>query len=287
MLRREPERPRRKRRRWIIPAILVVIIGGAAAYVFRFKIKRAFEPAATLPPPPPTREAVNTPGSGSPAAAGPLYESTFDGDQPPDEWEQFDDGIVSAVIADGRLLVGVNALVDTGTWAGLNYTFEDFDLEVDAQKVDGGDESAILILFRMIDENNYNRLDIYADGYYSLSAVRDGEFRVISDFNKSAAIATGDGVNQIGVSARGDQFSFAVNGETLPLCVAVDEETRPLWDIQTGLCLGGEITETWENGDLPRGKIGLGVHAYVGFDGESSTAAAATAAFDNLVIQEP
>ncbi len=289
MLRREPERPRRKRRWWIIPVILAVLIGGAAAYVYRFKIRRAFEPAATLPPPPPTAAAGESAagGSGSPVPAGPLYETTFDGDQPPDEWEQFDDGIVSAAISDGRLLVEVNALVDTGTWSGLNYTFEDFDLEVDAQKVEGGDESAILILFRLLDESDYNRLDIYADGYYSLSAIRDGEFQVISDFNKSEAIITGDGVNRISVSARGDQFSFAVNGETLPLCVAVDEGTRPLWDIQTGLCLGGEITETWKNDDLPRGKIGLGVHAYVGFDGESSTAASATAAFDNLVIQEP
>ncbi|MBN1120435.1 MAG: hypothetical protein JXJ17_05115 [Anaerolineae bacterium] len=286
-LRREPERPRRKRRRWIIPVILVVIIGGAAVYVYRFKIKRAFEPAATLPPPPPTRQADDSASPDNLAPAGPLYESTFDGDQPADEWEQFDDGIVSAAIADGQLMVEVKALVDTGTWAGLNYTFEDFDLEVDAKKVNGGDESAVLILFRMTDEDNYNRLDIYTDGYYSLSAIRDGEFRVISDFNKSEAIITGNEINRISVSARGDQFSFAVNGETLPLCVAVDEETRPLWDIQTGLCLGGEITETWENGDLPRGKIGLGVHAYVGFDGESSTAAAAAAAFDNLVIQEP
>ena len=268
--------------------ILAILIGVGAAYVFRFKIRRTFEPAATLPPPPPTQQAASDSTEDEEVLpAGPLYEASFDANQPNEEWEQFDDGIIAATIADGQLIVSVDALIDTGTWAGLNYTFEDFDLEVDAQKIDGGNESAILILFRMTDENNYNRLDVYTDGYYSLSAVRDGEFRVISDFNLSDAIATGNAINQISVSAQRDQFSFAVNGESLPLCVAVDEETRPLWDITTGVCLGGAITDTWENSDLPRGKIGLGAHAYVGFDGESSTPAAVTVAFDNLVIQEP
>jgi hypothetical protein len=117
--------------------------------------------------------------------------------------------------------------------------------------------------------------------------VQGGTAQEISAYNLSPAIRTGSQANRIRVSARGDSFEFAVNGEPLQLCVSDDPAVRPIWNVATGECLGGEVTTVWRSPALPRGKIGLGVQAYTGFDGQSATPALGTVAFDNLAITQP
>jgi hypothetical protein len=263
--------------------VLAIALIAGLIWLFRFRIQRALTPAETLPPPPPTR-AVSGGGEGLPA--GLLYQTDFEDPAALTDWEApFDDGIVSARFEDGMLKVGISALVDTGTWLALNYTFEDFVLDVDAAKLDGADDNGMMVLFRLVDAQNYNRFDISSEGWYTLSMVRDGLPVVISDFNLSEAIARGEAANHISIRAEGDRFTFSVNGETLELCVSEEEGIRPIWS--EGVCLGGEVVTAWQNDDLLRGKIGLGAQGYTGFDGENVTPARTLIGFDNLVIVEP
>jgi hypothetical protein len=140
----------------------------------------------------------------------------------------------------------------------------------------------------MTDKNNYNRFDITSDGYYSVSKVRDGIPTLVSDFNTSSAIVTGTGLNHITLEVNGDTFRFIVNGTVLKLCLSADPNTQPLWDpASPDTCLGGQVTDTWANSDIPKGKIGLGAQAYVGFDGTNSTPAIASISFDNIVVKRP
>ncbi len=278
---------------WVVPAILVVaLIGAGALWLFRLRIGQALERPPTLPPPPPTRPVSGEPGGGADEAGGPaavpgvLYEADFEDETQLADWELFNDGVVSARGEGGQLVVSVSAPVDRGTWSGLNYTFEDFVLEVDATKLAGPDDNGIFVMFRLVDNDNYNRFDISSDGYYSLSMARNGLLQVVSDWRSSPAIATGAATNRIRVEAIGDTFRFAVNGQALPLCVSYEPGVQPLWG-RDGECLGGEIVEMWRNSDLQRGKIGLGAQGFVGFDGEQSTMAEATIGFDNLQITSP
>nr|MBN1229925.1 hypothetical protein [Anaerolineae bacterium] len=272
------ERSRRFRRVWISAAALVLILLAAGfAWLFRLRIERLFERAPTLPPPPPS--AVS--GSDS----GIIYTAQFD---EPDltAWEEmFDDGIASAQVADGRLVVSLNAAFDAGTWLGLNYTFSDYLLEVDVTWLSGNPDSSAMILFRLVDADNVYRLDIGADGSYSVSTVLGGAFRVISDYNLSPAVRTGSQVNHVRITSINGKYEFAVNDEVLPLCITSSPGTRPIWSLDTGECLGGEIVMAWENTDLLEGKIGLGVQAYAGFDGTGVTPAVASVAYDDLVIR--
>lgn len=293
-LQREPEQ-RRRFPVWVIPVILVVaLVGAGALWLFRLRIEQALERPPTLPPPPPTPTVSGEPGGGggtgetgsSVAAPGVLYETGFEDGAQLADWELFNDGVVSARGEGGQLIISVNAPVDRGTWSGLNYTFEDFVLEVDATKLAGPDDNGIFVMFRLTDNNNYNRFDISSDGYYSLSTAREGLLQVVSDWRLSPAIATGAATNRIRVEAVGDIFRFAVNGQVLQLCVSYEPGVQPLWG-QDGECLGGEIVEVWQNSDLPRGKIGLGAQGFVGFDGEQSTMAEATIGFDNLRVMSP
>jgi len=271
------ESQRRRSRWWIIPLVLVLALAAAVVWIFRFRIARVFEAAPTAPP----TLAVPSAGEGEVAV---LYETGFDADAEAD-WELFSDGIISAGIEDGRLAVGVNSLVDAGGYSGLNYTFGDFVLEVDATKVAGPDNNAMFVVFRLTDVQNYNRFDISSDGYYSLSKVRDGIQTTVSDWMPAPAILTGDETNRIRVEARGDTFRFAVNGEALPLCISYEEGVRPI--PMDGECNGGEMADEWVDASQPQGKIGLGVQGYTGFDGEQTTPAEAAAAFDDLVIAAP
>lgn len=258
-----------------------MLIGAALVWLFRPRLERAFERPPTLPPPPPTSS------EGGAGAEDLLYAADFDDLEQAADWELYNDGIIAAQIAEGMLVVSVNALEDKGAWSGLNYTFEDFVLEVDAKKLAGPDNNGMVVIFRLTNAANYNRFEISSDGYYRLSMVRGGVSRIVSDYNRSAAILIGEATNHITLRAVGDAFTFAVNGQPLALCVSDDPAVQPLWDIAGGTCLGGEVTEVWRNADLPRGRVGLGVQGFAGFDGENLTPAQATVGFDNLVIAKP
>ncbi len=262
---------------WVIPVGLVVIIGGGLAYIFQGKIREVTMPRATLPP------EISPAGQGG--TPGLLYQAAFDDPGAAKDWEIFNDGRISAAFKDGLLVVGVNALTDTGTWSGLNYTFQDFVLDVDATKIAGRDDNGIIVVFRLTDKENYNRFDISSDGFYSLSIARKGIRRTVSDFNASQDIQKGNALNHIRIMAKGDTFKFEVNGTPLMLCWSTDPNIQPLWDPNNpGKCLGGTLTDTWQNGDIPKGKIGLGAQGIPGPNGEP---AATTIAFDNLVIKSP
>lgn len=278
----EPSVQERQRRFpwWIIPGVLVLIVAVGVVWVFRFRIQRALQPAPTPPP------ALAAPAEGDEGGtAGTLYETDFSGDEALADWELFDDGIIAAAGEDGRLVVSVDSLMDAGGYSGLNYTVGDFVLNVDATKLDGPDNNAIFVVFRLADGENYNRFDISSDGYYSLSRVRDGVQTVVSDWMPSPAINTGDETNELRVEAVGDTFRFEVNGEPLPLCVSYEEGVQPI--PSDGECVGGEMAGEWVNDDIASGKIGLGVQGFAGFDGQQTTPAQATVAFDNVEITAP
>ncbi len=279
-LEREP-RPRRRLRWWMI-VLIVILVPILALAIWVLTLRGAFEAPeaeATLPP-----EAV--------AEGGVFYETNFEDPAQFTDWEIFDDGRISAAIENGQLVVSIITVDDQGAWSGLTTAaFTDFVLDVDAVKLAGPDDNGIVVIFRRVDDQNYNRFEITSDGFYALSTLRGGEYAVISNYGPSPAILTGDAVNHIRIRGIGDQFSFEVNDTPLQLCVSPDSNVQPLWDVTAAepTCLGGEVVDAWQNADLMEGRIGLGAQAFTGFDMDtgSSTMAEATIAFDNLVIAAP
>ncbi|MBN1430526.1 MAG: hypothetical protein JXB07_19300 [Anaerolineae bacterium] len=273
-----PHKPRRRFRWWLlILGVLTLVLLGGLGYLFQYRIADWFKPVPTLAP---------TPSGGG--APGVLYSSDFEDPDVVSDWEIFKDGFIRSEITEGRLVVGVNALADTGAWSGLGYTFDDFVLDVDATKLEGPDDNGIIIVFRAANKENYNRFDISSDGYYSVSKMREGIQMTVSGWNISSAIQTGGANNHIRLTAIGDTFRFEVNGVQLKLCTTTGVDVKPLWDRNNpDQCLGGDLVDAWQDSDLPGGRIGLGAQGIVGSDGESTTSAVATIGFDNLVIKSP
>ncbi len=270
-----PEKPQRRRRWWLlIPLVLVLAVIGGLLFLFQYRIAGMLEVAPTVPPTPP---GASTPGV--------LYYTDFGSSDIAADWDVFRDGFISSEIKDSQLIVDVNALVDTPAWSGLHYTFTDFVLDVDATKLAGPDDNAIMIVFRLTDADNHNRFDISSDGYYSLTKVRDGVPTLVSDWNGSPAIQIGNATNHIRLTAAGNSFRFEVNGTPMLLCTSSEAGVQPLWDpTNPEQCLGGLVSDTWQDADLPQGRIGLGAQGYVGVDDQG---AMATIGFDNLVVRVP
>lgn len=278
-LKRTQKRPRRRFPWGVIALLLAVLLVAVIVWLYGRRIAEMMEPEPTLPP------------MAEETAPGVLYQTDFDDPARYADWDAlFDDGFISAAFVDGQLVVDINALEDTGAWLGLNAaSFSDFVLDVDATKLGGPDDNGIMVIFRRKDDDNYNRFDISSDGYYSVSMLRGGEYAIVSDWKSSPAILTGEATNHIRIWAIGDTFRFEVNGAPLLLCVSYAPDSQPIWDPAAGepTCLGGEVLDSWRNGDLLEGRIGLGAQGFSGFDGEKSTPARAMIGFDNLLVQVP
>lgn len=272
----------RNNRTGIIVAVVVGLLALAAIVgLLWLRPPGVLNPGATLPP------------DAQAGEGGVFYETSFD-DPATTEWETFDDGFIIAGVEEGALVVTVDDAVDIGGWSGLEQTFGDFLMETTATLVEGRPaDSQILVVFRLTDTENYNRFDITFDGLYALTQVREGVPVLVSDFHASPAITTGEGAtNTVRIQAVGDAFTFFVNDSgPLPLCVNPDPDVLPIWedarDPDSG-CNGGERVTSWQNGDIDRGKIGLGAQAIVGFDEDfNPLPAQATVAYDGLTVRTP
>lgn len=205
--------------------------------------------------------------------AGVLYQDDFERENA--NWDVYDDGIVSYRFDQGRLVVTVNDL-NASAWSSLHFTLDDCTLEVEATKLGGPDDNGFGVLFRYRDPDNHYRFDISSDGYYSLSKKVGGTFEVVSAWNAHPAILTGGQTNRLRVVAQGNTFSFAVNDTPLSLCVG----PGAIWDPQSpGTCLGGQVLQTWTDGNFSSGQVALGVTAFQELG--------PSIGFDNLVIREP
>jgi hypothetical protein len=274
------EKPRRRRLPWwlIVILVLFVLIAGYAAWIFRYKI----EEGIVRPTEAPTLAAQGD---------GILFQSAFEGDVSTDWQPVFNDGKVASRIENGQLVVSVNALVDTGTWLAMNYSYDDFVLDVDATMLGGAQGNGAIVLFRMQDEANYYRFDLTFDGNYAVSKAVNGELFPVNayHFDPVPGINVGQTTNHIQIWAQGSTFKFFVNGTQLPLCFSGAPGAQPIWMAgNPPTCNGGQIVQEWQDTTFPRGKIGLGAQGVIGIDAEgNATAVEITIGFDNLVIRTP
>lgn len=80
-----------------------------------------------------------------PAGSSVLYAAGFDGFA--DEWEQYE-GRLSAQIDEGVLRISVNNVGSTA-YTATSMSFQDFDLTVTAQAVEGAEDNGFGVLFRL------------------------------------------------------------------------------------------------------------------------------------------
>lgn len=133
-------------------------------------------------------------------------------------WFLEGDEFGSTTIQDGRLVIDVSQA------SALQYstleepTFDNFDLLVETQLLEGGSAATYGLLFRMAGPEQFYRFELTGDGRYVVER-RDagGRWqRLVDGWQKSAAIMTGHGaMNRLRVTADGPAMAFYVNDELL------------------------------------------------------------------------
>jgi len=146
------------------------------------------------------------------APASPLSDLPFRDDfSAPGGWLLSDTDQVRIFYQDGALHFVVN-VPDQATWSVIGRRAGDFALDVDAAQVDGPDNNHYGLVVRFVDEDNFYRLDISGDGYYSIQRKRGNQFEVLVNWPESSAIRQGAASNHLRVVAQGPTLTFFVNG---------------------------------------------------------------------------
>jgi hypothetical protein len=203
-----------------------------------------------------------------------LYASTFD--DVLDSWEQ-SEGRNAALIGDGTIRLSVSE-PDTQVYSSLAYYYDDFDLSVDAQAVDGDLDNGFGVIFRQKDRENFYSFLISSDGYYRIMRRVDGEPRTLSNWHPSPYIIQNIGsVNRLRVAVEGNRFRFFINGHLVELCIPDNPEGQSTPNNYTGECTGGQWLDTLTDASIPYGRVGVTVVV----DGQPT---GPEVLFDNVVI---
>ncbi len=131
-------------------------------------------------------------------------------------WTTTDTDPLRIAYQDGALHFVINTL-DSTVWAVAGKNAGDFILDVDAAQIDGPDDNHYGVIVRYADDENFYRLDVSGDGFFSVSHYKDGAWLkpMPIDWTASAAIQQGATTNHLRVIAEGPQLTLVVNGTTV------------------------------------------------------------------------
>jgi len=243
-----------------------------------------------------------------------IYVSGFDGFL--DEW-QTSEGRLSAQIVNETMQLDVGT-VDT-IYSATNPIFNDFDMRVEAQAVDGPIDNGYGVIFRLQEPTtqcdmplqilcDLAEIDVLgvvlrlifrpenqrATGYYMFLISSDGFYSVwqaedrngatiaqeISTWIAHPAINQGlDAQNEIRVIGSDNTFKFFINDEQVELCIPDDPEARSTF--VAGTCLDGQMLPTFIDDAFTQGKIGVVARA------TETGGSGVSIQFDNMLITQP
>ncbi|HID51659.1 MAG TPA: hypothetical protein EYP41_06450 [Anaerolineae bacterium] len=140
------------------------------------------------------------------------YVETFD---EVGNWRTDSDSEVAGVVENGVYDFTIFA-DELTSWTTAGENFKDGLYEVEATQVDGPDNNAFGMLFRLDDQNdNFYAFQISGDGFVWIGRYRNGiaEEPIINDWwFESTAVKPGDGAtNKLSVRAEGQNLIFLVN----------------------------------------------------------------------------
>ena len=185
-----------------------------------------------------------------------LYASAFDDVN--ETWEQ-SEGRNAAFISDGAIRLTVQE-PDTQVYSSLAYYYDDFDLSVDAQAVDGDLDNGFGVIFRQKDRENFYSFLISSDGFYRVMRRVDGEPRTLSNWHPSPYIVQNIGaLNRLRVVGQGDQFQFFINDQRVDLCIPDNPDGVSTPNNFTGECTGGQWLDTLTDESIEYGRVGVTV----------------------------
>lgn len=133
-------------------------------------------------------------------------------------WQLEGDDQSRATIADGQLLITIDAPFTVHYTTLPDQIFSDFVLEVDATQQAGSPSSSYGVLLRMTGPQQFYRFEVTGNGEYVVERHdgADSWERLTVNWESSEALATGlNTTNRLAIIADGGTFSFYANDELL------------------------------------------------------------------------
>lgn len=143
------------------------------------------------------------------------YEETFD---EPGSWRVENSGDVTGEVRDGVFDFTVTA-DDLTSWTTAGQDFSNGIFSVEATQINGPDNNAYGLLFRVDDENDdFYSFQISGDGFVWIGRYRDGGAAeaepIVNDWwFESPVINQGNATNKLAVQAEGQNLIFFVNDQ--------------------------------------------------------------------------
>lgn len=189
-------------------------------------------------------------GSDTGSSANILFEDDFSDAN--SGWDQYSDEVGITDYENGAYKIGI--YTDTYFyWANPYQDFGDVVVEVEAEKISGGDDMQYGVICRHYDIDNWYALVISGDGFATIRKRYQGsELEYLTDWVALDTINQGNSTNTLRAECVGDRLSLYVNGT-----------------------LAVEATD----GDITSGDAGL----MAGTFEQSST----EVLFDNFVVRKP
>ena len=148
-------------------------------------------------------------------------------------WDRYEDPEGYTDYADGAYKIGV--YTDTMFfWANPYQNFDDVIIEVQGQKVAGGDDMQYGIVCRHSDIDNWYALVISADGYAAVRKRYQGsDLDYVSEWVQVSNVNTGNATNKLRAECIGNRLALYVNGS---LAIEATDSDIPTGD--AGLMAG-------------------------------------------------
>ncbi len=143
------------------------------------------------------------------------YEETFDA---PGDWRVESSSDVTGEVRDGVFDFMVTA-DELTSWTTARQNFSDGIFSVEATQVDGPDNNAYGLLFRLDDENDdFYAFQISGDGFVWIGRYRNGGAEetepIVNDWwFESPVINQGSATNKLSVQAEGQNLIFFINDQ--------------------------------------------------------------------------
>jgi hypothetical protein len=139
-----------------------------------------------------------------------LFSDDFS--SPDSGWDRGSDKETQADYVDGKYQIAVN-ITKQYVWGNPGKSFEDAVIDVDAHQLAGPDNNDYGVLCRYQDNDNFYRILISGDGYYTFLKLDKGESTTLIDWTRSSAINQGAASNHLTVTCAGNRLALSINGE--------------------------------------------------------------------------
>ena len=132
------------------------------------------------------------------------------------KWQEYELPEGQVAYAEGGLRFQVWE-ANSQLWSTPNVCFKDVHLEVEARKLDGGENDLFGLICRGQKEGGYYAFLISSDGYYGIGRLQDDQLHILGEgaMPPSEIIQQGQALNRIGADCMGDLLALWVNGVKL------------------------------------------------------------------------